>query len=738
MKLPVFDLVSQQYIPGYVVTLRNTPLQKLYPDVEFAVGTVQDLVTAKEPDLKLAAQLLDAGFDGYKLVGASGSRKDGNAVFARGCDDAFTRFFGSNMNAINYGSNLLTECKVVQEISVSILVVEDGEFGTGDCHAKCSDRIAEYFKFESHAAQFRMIATKDLWLAKGTVIAMANCKYDFIIPVSAFKGNKVKAGEYQTEVVFAIKAISKNTPYCMSYSVVQFLPWEAVEKDILPATVAAAKALNYASAYPNLMLKELAGCEKAECKGFFEVLAKDIAGQLTTHPYIVSKLAEVHQQKWINLAVAGAVKFNSGMTQPDETLKDGYCHIPGLADGEEVIVFPYPCRWKYDIRIWKNVKNTTRWKGIEGILVANEKTLMTIGRDTDGDQLAWLPASKLPNIAAAIKTVGSPSKEQPKPKKIPLKGSLGSIAVKSMCNDTGLITWLIAKCHALGMEDVVEDLVPELQAAVDSLKGATPPNKKLLSEISFGIKGESVAWLSQYKKQVTCKASYFTDDDRQDTISKLVREVGRFWKPIEARTTTLTTFLSIANTPDPRWLERAREVCSEYRQELGALYAKLNGYETIPIAVQKRHDEMIKCLFAKYKAMFAKLSPSQREKAFDAFWTAQHTSNEGVASLSFVCFADVVRDRLSELRMNKLRLNSKCSSYPDFVFQQHRMFITIKQVDGYYVAYDDNGNIAGGLIINSCAPVFIDGRILVELSTRYNKQNQPSWVEATVITLNNE
>jgi hypothetical protein len=736
MKLPVFDLVSQEYIPGYVVTLRNTPLQKLYPDVEFAIGTVQDLVTAKDPDLKLAAKLLDAGFDGYKLVGASGSRKDGNAIFARhvpGCDDAFTRFFGSNMNAVNYGSNLMTECKVVTEISASILVVEDGEYATGDCHAKCSDRIAEYFNFPSSAAQFRMIATEGLWLAKGTVVVTPNCKYDFIVPVSAFKGNKVKPGEYQTEVVFAIKDISKNTPYCMSYSVVQFLPWEAVEKDILPATVTAAKALNYASAFPNLMLKELAGCKKTECKGFFEVLAKDVAGQLTTHPYIVSKLAEVHQQKWINLALAGAVKFNSGMTQPDETLKDGYCHVPGLPDGEEVIVFSYPCRWKYDIRIWKNVKNIAGWQGIDGILTVNHKTALELGRDFDGDQLAWLPASKLPNIAAAIKAVGLPPKEQPKPKKIPLKGSLGSIAVKSMCNDTGLITWLIAKCYALGMEDAVEQLVPELQAAVDSLKGATPPNKKLLSEISFSIKGESVSWLSQHKKQVTCKANYFTDDDRQDTISKLVREVGRFWKPIEARTTTLTTFLPVANTPDPRWLERAREVCSEYRQELGAIYAKLNGYEIIPIAVQKRHDEMIKSLFARYKAMFAKLSSSQREKAFDAFWAAQHTSNEGVASLSFVCFTDVLAGRLSELRMNRLRLSSKCSSYPDFVFQQHQMHITIKQVDGYYVAYDDNGNIAGGVIVNNSVPVFIDQRILVELSTRYNKQNQPSWVEATVI-----
>jgi hypothetical protein len=573
-----------------------------------------------------------------------------------------------------------------------------------------------------------MIATENLWLAKGTVVPIAKCKYDFIIPVSAFKGNKVQPGEYETSVVFAIKAISKNISYAMSYSVVQFFPWEAVEKDILPATVAAAKELNYAASFPHLMVKQVENKDP-----FSGLLEKDIVGQLGTHPYIVSKLAEMNQQRWSQLALSGAVKFNSAMTQPDETLKDGCCHIPGLPDGEEVIVFPYPCRWKYDIRIWKNVKNCAGWKGVEGILAVNHKTALELGRDFDGDQLAWLPASKLPNIAAAIKAVGSPLKEQPKPKKIPLQGTLGQIATKSMSNETGLITWLIAKCHALGWEEAVEKLVPELQAAVDSLKGATPPDQKLISSISIAIKGQTVAWLAEYKKQACCKVVYFTDDNREDTISKLVREVGRFWKPMEARTTSLTTFLPIANTPDSRWLERAREVCNEYRTEISALYAKLHNYEIVPLAVQKRHDEMIKALFSRYRAKFAHLTPEQREKAFDAFWTAQHNSDEGTASLSFVCFADVLGSRLSELRINTIRLSTKYATDPCAIFAQRKMYITISELDRYYAAHDSMGNVIGGLIVNSCPPIFLGKQILVELSTRYNKQNQPSWIDATVI-----
>jgi hypothetical protein len=307
-----------------------------------------------------------------------------------------------------------------------------------------------------------------------------------------------------------------------------------------------------------------------------------------------------------------------------------------------------------------------------------------------------------------------------------------------MSNETGLITWLIAKCYALGMEDAVEKLVPELQAAVDSLKGATPPNKKLLNEISSSIKTQSIAWLAEYKKQTCCKVVYFTDDNRQDTISKLVREVGRFWKPMEARTTSLPTFLPIANTPDSRWLERAREVCDEYRRELGALYSKLNKYEIVPLAVEKRHDEMIKALFSRYRAKFAHLSPEQREKAFDAFWTAQHNSNEGVASLSFVCFADVLGKRISELRINTIRLSTKCATDPSVIFVQRKIYVTISELGCYYAAHDSMGNVIGGLIVNSCPPIFLGQQILVELNTRYNKQNKPSWIDATVVTLDNE
>jgi hypothetical protein len=722
MKLPVYDLVSQQYIPGYTVTFRNTPLQKLYPDVEFAIGT------AKEPNLKLAAQLIDAGFDGFKAVGASGSRKHGNVLFARNCDDAFTRYFGSNMNAINYGSNLVTECKIVETISVEILVVEDGEYGTGDCHAKCSVQFADYFNFLYHAAQFRAIAPKLLWMAKGTVTAI-DTEWDLIIPVSAFKGNKVKPGEYKTEIVFGVKAISKNTPYPISYSVLQFFPWEAVEKDIVPKTVRAAKELNYISSSPASMLKEI---DQAK-ENFSGLIAADKYNQLTTHPYVVSKLAEMHQQKWLQLCLGGAVKFASGMTQPDESLPDNYCYIPGLPEGEEVIVFPYPCRWKYDIRIWKNT-HLPQWVNVEGILVANAKTLLDIGRDTDGDQLAWLPASCLPNIADAIRCAGSPPEEQPKPPKIPLQGTLGEIAVKSMCNDTGLITWLIAKCHALGMEYAVNALVPELQAAVDSLKGATPPHAKKISAISTSIKEEKVAWLAEYKKQITCKTQPFSDDGRTDTVSMLVREISKYWKPIEVRTTSLPAFLPIANQPNTRWLERAKEICAEYRKDLIGLYKVLKKYDVVPLAVQKRHDEMLSALFAKYRAKFAGLSPEQKEKAFDAFWTAQHNSNEGVASLSFVCFADVICERVKSLRIGRLRISPKYASYPDFVWQKQQVIATIQQDEnGSYVVYHESGNIIGGLIINACPPVFLNIPMRIELYTRYNTHNRPSYVEAIVI-----
>lgn len=409
--LPVYDFGEQRFLPESCnVVYRNTLLEALCPHTEFAIGDCSSLLaeTSKEE----VAAILDRSFLDYHLVGASGARKHGRLLYAKE-QGIITRYFGdSNMHAINYASNLTTELKSLQTIPVKLLVVKDLEWGTGDCHGKASASLChKLVETINNPFQFRAASSKDLWIAKGTIAYsydVSRSKYDLVLPESCFKGNKVAPGEYNLDLVLGIVFTSPSVvseekredwrTANLSYSVVQYMPWEVVEKDILPATKKSAMQLNYLSSSPKKLAEYLLSESQLktveedtesteEEKEFISklglVCANDSYSQLISHPWVVDKIGDLLRRRWLRLATAGAIKFNSSMVMPDEDLPDNCCYIPGLADGEEVIVFPYPCRWQYDIKVWKN-KVLSHWEQSQGILAVNHKTAMKLGRDFDG------------------------------------------------------------------------------------------------------------------------------------------------------------------------------------------------------------------------------------------------------------------------------------------------------------------------------------------------------------------
>lgn len=406
LKLRVYDLVEKTWLSDYHgVTYRNTLLGALYPDGVFAVGDCYAMLAAKIPHSKIAA-VLDAGFEDYKIIGASGSRKHGRVLYSSTHSDAFSKYFGSNANCINYGSNLTTECKKIQKVKVNLLVVNDGEWNTGDCHGKCNNAFSIRFAGTWQLAmQHRIVCESDSWVAKGTIIyspEVQDSRYDLVLPVSSFKGNKVKPGEYKVEIivgiVFTSPAKNEDTGYNddwrsanLSYSVVQFLPWDVVEKDILPVAKRKAAYLNKVASSPIGILQFLNYINEEgeisnkddEYSSLVKVLKADIYNQLTTHPWIVNKVSVMLQKYWVKLATSGGIKFNYSMIMPDETLPSDACCIPSLPVGVQVIVFPYPCRWKHDIKILQNVESK-QWEGNQGIIGINHATALSMGRDFDG------------------------------------------------------------------------------------------------------------------------------------------------------------------------------------------------------------------------------------------------------------------------------------------------------------------------------------------------------------------
>ena len=118
--------------------LKNTLLSVLYPGIRVASVTVptEPLDDYEEAQVENALARLDWNGICYKLVGASGSAKNGKFCFvdrehSGGIADRFQHW---PQAAIVYFGILVSPCKVMMEEPQSrVLVVPDRELGTNDC-----------------------------------------------------------------------------------------------------------------------------------------------------------------------------------------------------------------------------------------------------------------------------------------------------------------------------------------------------------------------------------------------------------------------------------------------------------------------------------------------------------------------------------------------------------------------------------------------------------------------------
>jgi hypothetical protein len=773
-------------------------LGHLFPNVKFAIGDVGALLANENPDLEYISEVLDKGFEEYVLVGGSGSRKQGKAIYSTSEFDCFTRFFGSNMNAANYGSNLTTECKLIKDISIKLLVVDDGDsksrkYRTGDCHGKCSEKFAmEFVDSIFNPFQFRAFNINPDWCAKGTIaVGFKKGKYDLVLPTSCFKGNKVKPGEYElaklafgvvfkspslkrwteTHEILGLEVEHERSGYDfrksnLSYSVVQFLPWDAVWEDIVPNAQKQAQELNTLASNPQRLLDYLLrkgdegkGQEKSRLS---QTLKSDVHGQLSTHPWAIKATMGMLSRRWREIATSGGMKFNSSMVMPDEELPDNSCYVPGLADGEEVIVFPYPCRWKYDIKVWTN-HILPKWEQMEGVIVGNCNTLMKLGRDTDGDFLMWLPGSNLPHVAQAVKNFGEPDLDQAglKPKKIPIEGTLGQILVKSMENLTGLITYYIAKSWACKREDFVFQLVPQLQAAVDSLKGALPPDRKLIGSIGNALKSQRVDWLKQVKDD-DCYLFYQMSSRSNDTVGLLIAEVNKLWVKPELKATNLRPFNVLFShlNPSKKWIERAEVVSNEYSSAMYAAgleqrrWEKANPGKRVPRIIKERRLSSQKDICKYYEGILNHLPPAQRMMAVAAFWDVKHRNNktgipnpqakeheDRVGISTNICFLlgiEQICEQIKTLRIDKLNIVGRLySDFREIVFKGEAIVMKIESGIGndgkHYFIAKSNGYSIGVVPVKDTPPIKLGDEITVHLHTRFDKVGHPSYNEAYVV-----
>ena len=449
------------------VNLDNTLLQVMFPDLDIVLGQVPPPPFRSSPEQVEAhwqAVLEDLAHDLGDQEGltrhvpmaldiATGARKEGRFMYTDGqvgrqVADTFEKIMA-------YGGLLASPCLRPPQLveNVRILVVPEGEMGTGDCAGKMSAELAQIFgKDGSQAGQFRLGIRLDedtVVVGKGTLKQMdwLDCSdeqgkgYDLILPDSSFKGNMPAYGEHTLDIHLGFVAWSQERRTRLSYQALQWFDPELVEQCIfpradakIPVLLEAMKTSEGARQFLKIQREdrqaEVRETERGELEAedarepavLEEVLAADVTGEMIDHPYVQSGLRRRLRQAWHDLAVGGGVKVPSFTGLPDsfrgavDWLPEGVVVCPDLPAGE-VLATRYPIRTRHDVQIWHNVRS---WKELEklgfqapseaeqgrilsfflyarkhkGAVFMSHATAKRVGGDFDGDVFQLMPVTR--------------------------------------------------------------------------------------------------------------------------------------------------------------------------------------------------------------------------------------------------------------------------------------------------------------------------------------------------------
>ena len=453
--LPVYDVASGEDLET-PVNLDNTLLQAMFPDLQIALGQVPPpppRATAEQLEAHWQAALEDlakdlAGQDGLALDVATGARKEGRFLFTDGqvgrqVADTFEKIMA-------YGGLLASPCLRPPQLveGLRVLVVPEGEMGTGDCAGKMSAELAQLFDRDgSQAGQFRLGVRLDedtILVGKGTLKRMHwtdvdehGQGYDLILSDSSFKGNAPEFGEHTWDVHLGFVAWSGERRTKLSYQVLQWFDPALVEQCIIPraetkipllleAMASSEGARQFLQIEREDRVAEVRETERGDLEvedarepsTLEQVLAADVTGQMIDHPYVQKGLRRRLRQAWHDLAVGGGVKVPSFMGLPDsfagqvDWLPEGTIVCPDLPPGE-VLATRYPIRTKHDVQIWHNLdwqafqklglevglyeREVSRFfryaREHEGVAFMSHATAKRVGGDFDGDVFQLMPVT---------------------------------------------------------------------------------------------------------------------------------------------------------------------------------------------------------------------------------------------------------------------------------------------------------------------------------------------------------
>jgi hypothetical protein len=671
MKLPVFDLLAGVWT-GAVKPYVHTLFAAMFPHVKAAI-------IHADPDVE--PETLVAGLpQGYALDFATGSKKHGDFVMTT--EPVAEKFWRTAEEAVAYGSTLLTPCYGVPPVrlKLEVLVVQDGEYETGDCHAKASTGLWGELKGDvRRAAQFRLGAPG--LIAKGTMAVQEELDeqgIDLVLPLSAFKcSNKPALGRHTWDAYLGVVAWSEARPTKMGWQVLQWFSQEAVEKDLLSRLEVVAAQLLEAMT-DNRRLAKLLKLDAAEYEvPLLDLVLADRNGLLSQHPYIVQGLARMLRRKWLDLAEGAGMKWTGLMGLPNDALPNNTIATNDVPVGP-VLVTRYPLRSQADLQLWHNVGGAS---DVHGVVWMNHTTAGKVAGDFDGDYFQVTPAEEYPHLAETVKAFSNnleiiKVKER---KQSPLtQMELAQVMLENANSQVGLIATMIARAHVHGYGHLIPKLAQELQISVDKFKYNLDHDYEFLEECNKVL--PPVAWLKDHKKECVYRTRPMQVAQGEGTVGFLVETVNRFWKPRDVLARPLLEFKSLLPQATD---ERVKELATKLAINYGRALHRIGSLE------EEQQERERSRLFESLRDWAAKVE-NPREWAC-ALWHTVHTkSDASTGSLAFHAFPAEILKALETAEVPEqdkvaivgLQFNAYKDTYTQFAGQVHEVKFAMRPLKG--------------------------------------------------------
>jgi len=469
-EMAVYDFGGQEWLDS-TITYHNNLIRAMHPELLMVVGSVDPSIPETLHGLIIDRMRLGIPLVSGAAVGdrksrlyldiAGSARTHGNFIFTDG--NVGEIYFKDSMGRINYGSILLTECRIIHHFNaLRILWVDEEEaderrkmkggsgtghdykeaFLPGDAHAKCTPDFAQAIGASDTPMQIRVgIPGKYVW--KGTVTANPDpagaggadswwLEYDgdraidLILPFSGAKGHKPPSGTKTVEETYVgvVNYVEEARTAKGSQMLWAWFSWESLSLDIIPPTEEECARMVASYHSPRMLSAVLrAGVdadidfsgnlgEEEDFEGddeadddlytdpLLDIMDSDKWGELQHHPWMATRIRDRLARRWRRLAINGKPAFVSLLGLPDDTLADDTFATRAVSPGQH-LVFRNPIRHWGDIKTWVNARSTNPNLDINrGSIWFNTRTAAQIGGDFDGDWYQVVEGTAYPHITA--------------------------------------------------------------------------------------------------------------------------------------------------------------------------------------------------------------------------------------------------------------------------------------------------------------------------------------------------